>query len=350
MRDSAKVQTLGALRAVRAALLRFAEDAGASVTAVDAEVQRLSQWLRQDRPAHWKREVRAREEGVQVAKAEIQRKILIAAPEPASLALERRAVARAEARLASALERQAHTKRWSTLWDRESLVARGALMGVSEFLHADVPKAVARLDAMLEALEGYIRLEAPRGEELGAGPGDGRVSEGSGERAGAGSAVRAAAESASSVMRRRAAEAVGRARAPRGEFAIPAWASGEPTASQRAWLESRGGEVPGGTLVVSWRALSERSVYLVRLPRTEEGDSGWYVGAMEHPEHTGACWRVGVSELLAVAPGLRPILGLEEGLLATLSIDGLIEVIDRHDRVIWSREERGGESERGGGA
>ncbi len=340
MRDAAKVQTLEALRAVRSALLRFAEDAGASVTSVDSEVQRLSQWLRQDRPVYWKKEVRAREGAVQEAKAEIQRKILIAAPEPPSLALERRAVARAEARLASALERQACTKRWSTVWDRESLMARGALMGVLEFLHADVPKSVARLDAMLDSLEAYLRLEAPAGP---AGV--------SAEGESGGSAARAVmAEPGYSMMRRRAAEAVGRARAPRGDFAIPGWASGVPTPAQSAWLESRGGAAPRGTLVISWRALSEGNVYLVRQSRTEDGDSGWYVGAMEHPEHTGACWRVGVGELLTVAPGLDALLGLEEGLLATVSIDGLIEVVDRHDRVIWSREECVPEVGDGGGA
>src|SRR5262245_43603378 len=124
MSERANVHALEALKEAKAALARFAEDAGAILATVDSDIARMGQWLTHDRPAHWKREVRKREEAVQAARQEISRKQLVQAPEPASTILERKELARCQRRVESARQKQEATRRWATVWEKESLTAR----------------------------------------------------------------------------------------------------------------------------------------------------------------------------------------------------------------------------------
>src|SRR5712675_1444241 len=109
----ARVHSLPVLKSVKLALLEFAEGVQATMASVDAGIGRISQWLSQERPAHWKGEIRRRGEMVTKARAEIERKRLIAAPAPASVALEQRALERAKVRLEEANKRMEAVRRWA---------------------------------------------------------------------------------------------------------------------------------------------------------------------------------------------------------------------------------------------
>lgn len=161
MSESARVNSTDALKQAKAAMLEFSDAIVVALASVDADINRVSFWLNQDRPAHWKRQVRLREEAINKIKTDIQRKRLIAAPEPASVVEEEKSLDRAKMLLAHAQSRLDAVKRWGPVWDREAMLYKTSTHSVTEYLHRDVPVAVARLERMIGSLEDYTRIAPP---------------------------------------------------------------------------------------------------------------------------------------------------------------------------------------------
>jgi hypothetical protein len=163
MADSARIHDVEALKRARAALADFAEATGMALASVDSDIQRITQWLNVDRPTHWKLEMRRRSEEVERGKAEIMRKKIIAAPEPASIVLEERRLERAQRRMEDARRRLESVRRWAPVWEREAMMYKGSTRGLSEALHADIPRGLAILSRMMESLEAYAAIAPPPG-------------------------------------------------------------------------------------------------------------------------------------------------------------------------------------------
>jgi hypothetical protein len=164
MADSARIHDVEALKRARAALADFADQVGAALASVDSDIQRVSQWLNVERPTHWKLEVRRRMESVERGKAEIMRKKIIAAPEPASVVLEERRLERARQRVENAQRRLDSVRRWAPVWEREAMMYKGSSRALTEALHADIPRGLAILSRMMESLEAYAAVAPPSGE------------------------------------------------------------------------------------------------------------------------------------------------------------------------------------------
>jgi hypothetical protein len=167
MHGPAKVISTQALLDAKAALLEFASQAHAAYISVDADVARMGDRLHRELPAKWKAECRKRHEEVEQWKQEISRKRLIAAPEPASVVFEQKKMRHAEARLEIARRKEANTRKWAMTWDKQAQQYRGACRALNDALASDIPKAVARLEAMLKSLEDYTKLVAPAGDPDG---------------------------------------------------------------------------------------------------------------------------------------------------------------------------------------
>jgi hypothetical protein len=161
MSEAARVNSTEALKQAKAAMADFSDSIVSALASVDADINRVSSWLNQDRPAYWKRQVRLQEEGVIKIKTDIMRKRIIAAPEPASVVEEEKQLDRAKIKLEHAQKRFAAVKRWGPVWDREALLYKTSTHGLTEYLHRDVPTAVARLERMMTSLEEYTRIAPP---------------------------------------------------------------------------------------------------------------------------------------------------------------------------------------------
>lgn len=164
MHGPAKVISTQALLEAKAALLEFAAHAHAAYISVDADVARMGDRLTRELPAKWKAECRKRHDEVEQWKLEISRKRLIAAPEPASVVFEQKKMRQAEARLEMARRKEANTRKWAMIWDKQAQQYRGACRALNDALASDIPKAVARLEAMLKTLEEYAKMRAPTGD------------------------------------------------------------------------------------------------------------------------------------------------------------------------------------------
>lgn len=164
MTDRAQVLSTEALKEAKAAIVEFSEAVAVAIASVDADIHRISHWLSHDRPAYWKREVRKREEAVAHAKAEIMRKQIIAAPDPASTVDERKALDRAKRRLDSAVQRASAVRKWAPQWDKQAMLYKGSSQALSDAIARDIPAAVARLNRMLLSLEAYTHIAPPQSD------------------------------------------------------------------------------------------------------------------------------------------------------------------------------------------
>lgn len=161
MSEAARVNSTEVLKQAKAAMAEFSDAIITALASVDADINRVSSWLNQDRPAYWKRQVRHREEEVIKIKTAIMRKRIIAAPEPASVVDEEKALDRMKIKLVQAQARLESVKRWAPTWDREAMMYKTSTRSLLEFLHADIPRAEGRLERMLDSLEAYAKVAPP---------------------------------------------------------------------------------------------------------------------------------------------------------------------------------------------
>lgn len=160
--SGAAVGSLEALKDFRAALCRFIKDAGDGLLIVELELRRAQDWLQLDRPKYWQAEIRRREETVLHAKADLSRaKTTAMFGNTAGCTDQKVALRRAQARLEEAKEKLLTVRRWAMLLEREVEDYKGPAQQLSNFLEADLARAVAELDQLITALEAYLSLEAP---------------------------------------------------------------------------------------------------------------------------------------------------------------------------------------------
>lgn len=162
MSKQARIHSIETLKDVKAAVAEFCESVAQTLASVDADINRITQWLHQDRPAYWKREVRKREEDVAHAQSAIMRKRIISAPEPASIVEEQKVLNKARERLGAAQKKLEAVRRWGPIWEREALLYKTTCRGLAETIHRDMPAAAARLESMMNSLDAYMRVAVPQ--------------------------------------------------------------------------------------------------------------------------------------------------------------------------------------------
>ncbi len=338
MGEQARVRSLEALRRVRAALIRFDEEARACISNVESEIQRVTSWLELERPLHFKREIRRREDLVEGARKEISRKQLIRAPEPASVVLERKVLRREQEALERCRTRLRALKVWTPQWQKEADLYRSAVAPLNDALYREIPAAVEQLDRMMDAIEGYWAIAAPetaRVDEVTAALG--------GPAAGSGSEALPMRPREERIAKLRGwAPEPGVRRhmtvrgMPRQDWTTPPLRESDRIAVDRMGEAAVGRE---DIIVIASVGVTAMELFLVRgEPAERDGggvDSGWYIGNAEHPDRTGGDIAVRVGELLAARPDLAELLTLPVGSLAVLGGGVLSAVLDADDRNIW---------------
>lgn len=164
MSDQAEVHSIESLKDLRTAMALYEEDALGALGAVEAEVKRTVLWLNQDRPLYWQEQIKRRREQVSAAKAEVFRKQLQKKPDYSpSMSEPVENLRRAEASLQDAEKRLTMVKKWQPLLQQAILEYHGSVQRIKDHAASDVPRAVATLQRMIDALEAYLRVAAPSG-------------------------------------------------------------------------------------------------------------------------------------------------------------------------------------------
>ena len=163
MPDFARVTSLDALRNFKAALQLFAEDSTIALSEASSDAQRGVWYVANDCKAHWTRELKKRNEKLQQAKAELFKKQLESNDTRTSAVVERKNVQKWEAAVAQAEQKLQRIKHWSNALERDFMLFKAGVQGMSNIVASDIPSATARIERMIKSLEEYIHLAAPSG-------------------------------------------------------------------------------------------------------------------------------------------------------------------------------------------
>ena len=170
MTNSAQVTSIEAVRAFRAALLQFGDEAEDSVVMLNLASRKAIQWLQQDRARYWPEQVRKAQEWVVQARNELERCQLRYGSEQAPSCMDqKKALEKARRRLRLCEEKVKAVKRWINTIRQELDNFQGELGKLTNWLEADLPRAAAALERMLRALDKYVgdyqSLASPNAEQ-----------------------------------------------------------------------------------------------------------------------------------------------------------------------------------------
>ena len=161
MSNSARVDSIDALRQFRVSLIKFAEEANAALGGAESEMQRMMGWLEREQLAHWQLQIRKRQEALGRAQEALRIKKLFPdasgrTPTPVE---EEKLVRRCKAAVVEAEQKLANVKKYSRLLQREIMNYKGGVQRFSTLVGSEVPVAISRLDKMAGMLERYVALK-----------------------------------------------------------------------------------------------------------------------------------------------------------------------------------------------
>ncbi len=161
MSQSARVTSIEALKDFRAALCDFGVDAKEALCATELEIRHLLDWLEQQLK-NWQREVRKRQEELVRAKNElVQKKYSQRDGRGPGYTEQQVAFERAQARLQEAEWKVERTRHWTHVLPRDVTEYEGPARQLSGMLDSELAHAVALLDQKIDALEAYVKMQAP---------------------------------------------------------------------------------------------------------------------------------------------------------------------------------------------
>jgi hypothetical protein len=167
---SASIDTPDIIRDFRKQFITFDHECRRALSGVNSDVNKTVEWLRRDQPSFWKKELRSCEELVRQARSEYLRAKNAPRQVRRPSHIEERAVLeKAERRRDDARKKMEATKRWAGILESKVEKIMGPILSLSSLLDDLTPKAVNRLDRMIESLDEYFR-ESP-GEAAGPLPG-----------------------------------------------------------------------------------------------------------------------------------------------------------------------------------
>ncbi|MEM1109601.1 MAG: hypothetical protein AAGH99_13020 [Planctomycetota bacterium] len=162
MAKGARVQSVQQLSDFRAFLVKFAEGVRHGTSVAEGEVSGTARWLKDEHPQRLLGERRRAERKLQDATDDLRRKRLqpTATGDPPSTVTEQKALAIAKAKMQWLEEKLSATQRWSRQFDKEATQYQAALQPAQSMPESVIPRALARLEGHLRALEDYLQAQS----------------------------------------------------------------------------------------------------------------------------------------------------------------------------------------------
>ena len=342
MAEGARIYSVDAVRMFRAALIKYAETGNVALTSADGDVDRVMGWLERDQTSFWTGQVRKRHEHVVKCEDAVRQKRLFKGADGGvqSVVDEMKALATAKRREEEAVHKVAAVKKAILVLRKEGQLYKGRVMKLGTTMASDIPKAVHRLDRMMDQVESYLSVQTT-GKGL--------------DPAAAGSI----AQMVASLAPKTALEKL-RLRTPTPDqrraaaFVTPGpdhgvnqpWHVGEVADWQLKALAGLNADRtpldPDARIVAHPDVWQQPKLYLERLDPTGDDDSGWYVGpaADDFPEPAAgtevAYQALRLGAVVAARKDLTEFLVLPTGTLAVLDVGGPTAVFDAMGLDIWA--------------
>jgi hypothetical protein len=164
MNAGAGVTSFAVLHDWYAALAKFRTEAQDALTELSLSLQRSAVWL-DEQQQYWQRQIRACEEAVTQAKAELtNRRYTDFSGNIPDCTVQEKNLRRAQAKLQAAEDRLEAVRAWMLQLPREVCATYDGPTGrLALFLDADLPSGLALLARQLTALEKYTDLQSDTG-------------------------------------------------------------------------------------------------------------------------------------------------------------------------------------------
>jgi hypothetical protein len=171
MAGQAEVRSIDTLAFVKSALATFAYECGQALAEVELEGRRGVEWITVDQAGYWKAEVRRRGEKVNEAMRDLERcrTFKSTGDGPPACTEEKKNLEKARRKLQVAEEKVEAVRHWTPIVQQQFRETGVRLVHFREVLDVDVPKAVARVERMLKALEAYRQTSGPATSTTGSG-------------------------------------------------------------------------------------------------------------------------------------------------------------------------------------
>lgn len=158
----ARIDTPEVIRGFRARFTAFDQTCRTALMGIGSEVSAAREWLRNEQRTRWSLELRKRQEELVRAVGAYQDAKHTASLRGISSAVdERRALDRARRRKEEAEEKLEAVRKWTMLVDQKVAKLLGPCHALSTMMEQTTPRALARLDRMLESLTDYFG-DAPK--------------------------------------------------------------------------------------------------------------------------------------------------------------------------------------------
>jgi hypothetical protein len=161
MSQVARVTSIQTVEDFKAALCQFGVDAQDALCAVEVEIRRTIDWLK-ERQKHWQHELRKRQDDLVRAKNELTaRKYQNRDGRGQGYTEQEKALKKAQERLREAEIKLEHCRRWAPQLHHAVMEYEGPARRLAGVLEADLRQAVALLENKLAALDAYVKLAPP---------------------------------------------------------------------------------------------------------------------------------------------------------------------------------------------
>jgi hypothetical protein len=162
MADSARVQSVEAIRSFRAALVEFGEEVQQALGAVDMQIRRALDWLQHDRLMYWQREIKRGHQAIMQARSDLHRKNLSRATgNVPDVSVEKEALRLAQHRLREAEQKVERVRKWVPAFQHAVAEYQGQARPLGDMMSGDLARSLALLDRMLSALDAYLTTAPP---------------------------------------------------------------------------------------------------------------------------------------------------------------------------------------------
>ncbi len=341
MAEGARIHSVDAIRQFRAALIKYAETGNSALTSADSDIDRVLGWLERDQTSYWAGQVRKRHEHVIRCEDAVRQKKLFKGADGGTQSVvdEMKALSVAKRREVEAEQKVLTVKKAVAVLRKEGMLYKGRVMRLATTMSSDLPKAVHKLDRMMDQVEAYLSLQTT-------GKGLERIkaaaSMGAGTAGGPRTLLERLRDRTPTPDQRQAAAFV--TPGPDDPVNQP-WHVGPVADWQRAALAAlnveRTSPEPDQRVVFHPGVWQQPKVYLDRRDPTGDDDSGWYVGpaadadpAPDAPPVAYEAMRLG--NVIAARPDLVDFLSMPVGTLAILDVGGPTAVYDAVGLDVWA--------------
>lgn len=157
MSQSARVNSLDAVKALHAALARYGPEAQEALGAAEMEIRRIFDFLH-NQLNHWQRQVEKRQEDVNRAKADLTHARAIRQGERSGYVEQEIALRKAQNRLREAEEKVVVTRRWLLHLPQAIHEYEGPARRLAGLLDSDLKQGLAVLENKIAILEAYMAV------------------------------------------------------------------------------------------------------------------------------------------------------------------------------------------------